>query len=268
MVVEWEREAELALKSVSKTSEILMGGLDVSKIDLKGDHKDIVTEHDVLCEKIILDVLKDSPIQAISEESAPSPQSIHDLFESSCWLVDPIDGTTNFSSSMPLYASSVGLVVKGQFVVGAVSVPPQREIFFTYGNQGSFLNGKRMHIKDRALKSASIVASFSNSKTFKEVRQREYTLFGKVNESARTALRLGSAAVNICYTACGRLHGAYGFNAQLWDIAGGLAVASQAGCKIYTRIHPKSFTIDYIVGTPTVATELNALFQDEGVYNE
>ena len=268
MNVNWEFESELALKAVSKTAELLVNSSEVPKIDLKGDHKDIVTEADISCEAIILEILKATSHTIVGEESSTKTDVSKVLDNPAVWFVDPIDGTTNFASGMPLYGSSIGLYAKGEFVVGAVCVPPQRELFFTYGDHGSFMNGRRLSVKNRVLKSASIVASFSNSKVFKEQRQKEYSLFGKLNEASRTNLRLGSAAINICYVADGRLHGAYGFNACMWDIAGGLAIAKQAGCKIYLNLNVESLTASYVVGVPTVATELFSILKEEGFLHE
>lgn len=268
MEVNLEFESELALKAVSLTSEVLSVRPDAPKINIKDNHKDIVTEFDVSCEAIIHQVLSKSAHAIIGEEGFYQEDKMETLNGRYVWFVDPIDGTSNFTSGLPLYASSVGLVYNNDFLVGAVSVPPQRELFFTYGTQGSYLNGRILKIQDRELKSSIIAVSFSNAKHNENYKQIEYELFGKLNEISRSSLRLGSAAVNICYTADSRLHVACGFNAKLWDIAGGLAIAKQAGCRIYLDVNKENLTAHYVVGAPTAAEEVYLILNKKGYFNE
>jgi myo-inositol-1(or 4)-monophosphatase len=262
--IKWEFESELALKAASTAGEILSSIGDIQNIQTKDGHKDVVTEYDLQCEKIISEIIAKSKHSIVGEEIGNKNADSFSAQADATWFVDPIDGTTNFVSGMPFYCSSVGLVERGEFVVGAVSVPKLKELYFTFGDQGSYLNGKRLSCKNTSLSQATLAVSFSNAKKFADRRAKEYSLYGRVNEVCRTALRLGSAAVNICYVADGRLHGAYGFNASLWDIAGALAVAKGAGCTVAVQFKPGTYFADYVVGSSQVVQELRQILKEEG----
>lgn len=265
MEINWELEAELALRAVGAASEFLQSQTEAPKTSQKENHKDIVTQYDLACEKIIKEILAPSQFSLTGEES----HQLNDNKVGSTWFIDPIDGTSNFSTGFPLYATSVGLYHHDKFALGAVGVPAHRELFFTFGNQGSYLNGKLIKTQAHGqLKNSLVAISFSSSSKGSENRKKEYALFGELNDKARTTLRLGSAAVNICYTADNRLQAACGFHAKLWDIAGGIAIAAQAGCKIILNLNMKQLTANYIVASPTVADEIFAVVNEKGYFNE
>lgn len=248
----WIQEAELALKAVSSSTELIEeaypGGMAIAT---KGNPRDIVTAADVTIEEHITAILAASKHPVLGEEKSGSGtfKGAGGIF----WAVDPIDGTTNFVSSIPLYAISVGLVDGKVFRIGAVSLPASKELYFTHGNDAAFRNGKRLAVRDAKLESSLLAAAFSSSRTDKEKRNIEFSVFGELNDSSRGCLRLGSAAVNICYVASGRLQCAYGVGNKIWDVAGALAVAGLAGAKVYLDMAAGSEEISYVVGAPGAA---------------
>jgi myo-inositol-1(or 4)-monophosphatase len=255
--IQWEYESELALKAVSSGGEFTLDRPDRFKVSTKESLRDVVTELDVQIEKHITKILAPSKIQIIGEEGSQPNDSLpaNELY----WAVDPIDGTANFVSGLPYYGVSVGLCQGNDFLVGAVSLPALKELFFTHGDRGAFLNGKPIRIADAALAQSLVGVSFAGAKGDQNYRARQYEFFGLVNDSSRGSLRLGSAAANICYVASGRLQAAYGLDARIWDIAGALAVAKQAGGTVMTRPGSSPSRINYIVGSASAAREIQEL---------
>ena len=253
----WFFETELALKAISTSVELIekkrMEGL-VPRI--KESPRDLVTELDLLIEKHITRVLNISGYQIIGEETTKNKNLNIDT-QKPIWLIDPIDGTTNLISSIPFYATSIGLLANSKFAIGAVVMPAQKEVFFTMGNQGSFVNGKALKkIRPTDLKKSLIVAGFSGKIYNGAKRKQEYDFFGILNDRSRGCLRLGSAATNICYVAAGRLQAAYGICNKIWDVAGALAITRQARCKVYIEWIKGTNCINYVAGASGVTDKI------------
>ena len=250
---EWLLESELALKSVSTSAEIIeerwYEGLGHRT---KGSWRDLVTELDIDIEKKIKEILGEIDYKIIGEESTKGRKLDIDS-QKPVWFVDPIDGTTNLVSSIPFYSTSVGLSVNSVFPVGAVAVPALKEIFFTLGDKGSFMNSRSLKVASADLKNSLISVGFSGDGQNNDKRKQEYDFFGMLNDKSRGCLRLGSAAVNACYVACGRLQATYAISNKIWDIAGGLAIAQAADCKVYIQWSAESPDISYVIGAPGVA---------------
>ncbi len=265
--MKWEVESEFALRAVSEAGQFLQTALP-QQISEKENFKDIITEHDRTAGHIIEEILKKTEHAILNEEEESSHSLVRKLNDSTFWAVDAIDGTTNCSTGMSIFASSVGLIHNRAFAVGALCAPKLKELYFTRGDQGSYLNGKKISVSEvSSLKRASIVVGFSNATADFNFKKRQYEAFGEVNDRARAALRLGSAAMNIAYVADGRLHGAYGLQAKIWDVAGAMALAQQSGCELFYRFNSDD-TVDYIVGSQLVVTELRKILEQRGFFNE
>jgi myo-inositol-1(or 4)-monophosphatase len=171
------------------------------------------------------------------------------------WLVDPIDGTVNFANGLPYFAISVGLWDGRCFPVGAVSMPAFKELYFTQGEEGAFLNGQRLNVEPAVIDQALIGAGLPSRAEDRE----QYDTFGRVNEATRGCLRLGSAASLVCLVACGRLQGAYGVAVKMWDVAGALAVARQAGADVSIRYTGSEPIIDFVAAAPGIGGPLREL---------
>lgn len=266
-MMRWEAEAELALKAVSTAAEIISERPDVGIITQKGSLRDIATDMDKGLETHITTLLRGSGHAVVGEEA--QRDGVPKLTGGPFWVVDPLDGTVNYVSGMPFYAISVGLVTgdaRLQWPVGAVAVPSAKELYFTHGDGGAYLNGRRLQVSHSSgLKSALVVASFSGDRGDPAMRAVQFEVFGDVNDASRGALRLGSAATAIAYVAAGRLQAAYGFSAHVWDVGGGLAIAVQAGCKTLCMRQPNSLRVHYITGVPAVVDELAQLLHNRGL---
>jgi myo-inositol-1(or 4)-monophosphatase len=262
MIEKWILESKLALKAVSAGAEILDREYKEIPFKTKESPRDIVTELDVVIEEKIREILKETEYQIIGEEIKSGNHSDVSL-KGGVWVIDPIDGTSNFVSSLPIYSISVGFMFDSKFSVGAVIVPAQKELYFTMGSQSSFLNNKTLRVSSGDLGHSLIAVSFSGRANDEKARTREYAVFGKLNDMSRGCLRLGAASVNICYVAAGRLQCAYGISNKIWDVAGGLAIALRAGCKVYIEFVKGTNKINYAVGVNGVVDEIAKILRKE-----
>lgn len=244
-----------AVLAGAKIAELASGAQAVNH---KGNLRDIVTQADIDISDLLEEQLGVTGLPVISEEKYDSAKGTPDVF----WVVDPIDGTVNFSHGMQQYAVSVGLVENGEFKLGFVCAPALDELYFTLSTDTALLNGRPFKHTHRPLEDALVAASFSA-----KAPQSCYNVFQQVNESTRGCLRTGSAALNICWAATGKLQAAYGFSAKLWDVAGALAIAKAAGCKVELRYQPKALTLDYCVGSQDAVNHITSLAKQNGLWD-
>ncbi len=253
--MKWLMESELALKAATTSTDIIEQKTKDISVKVKDSNRDLVTELDVAIEKNIRDILNASGHHIIGEETS-NGDTLHISRSEKTWFIDPIDGTTNMISSLPFYSISVGLVHRFDFVVGAVIVPMQKELFFTMGDSGSFMNDKALKSGSADLQNSLIAVAFSSKSSNDALRKKEYELFGMLNDRSRGCLRIGSASINICYVAAGRFQSAYGLSNKIWDVAGAIAVAARAGCRVYVEWIEGTNRINYVVGEQGVADKI------------
>ena len=146
-------------------------------------------------------------------------------------MFDPIDGTTNFAHGLPIFCASLALEIDGAAQVAAVYDPTRRELFTAERGSGAFLNGRRLQVSDAAaLVDAVLVTGFPY-----DVHQRVEEivgLFAAFVGRARAVRRLGSAAIDLCYVAAGRMDGFWETDLKAWDIAGGALIVELAGGRV------------------------------------
>jgi Archaeal fructose-1,6-bisphosphatase and related enzymes of inositol monophosphatase family len=264
MAIRKIEEFNLAMKSITAGIDIIDQFQSDFSVKTKESLRDVVTQIDINIESKIKDILKSSNHKIIGEESFVSGEHIG-LENETFWVIDPIDGTTNMVSGIPFYAISLGLIEKKKFELGAVAIPSQKELYFTFENK-SCLNNRRLIVVPKKFEESLNACAFS-SKTDDLKRTLEYDVFGQINDSTRGCLRTGAAAVNICYVAAGKLQSAYGINNRIWDVAGALAVAYYAGANIYVEWKEDPSYISYVVGVPGVAENIVNLLQDKSLAN-
>ena len=187
----------------------------------------LVTQVDKKAERIIIQTIqKNFPDHAIlSEESPP-------FGNSPCkWIIDPLDGTTNFSHRFPAACVSIGFEEAGIVKVGGVWNPFHNEWFWAEQGKGASLNGKKIRVsKTKKLNKSLLVTGFP----YDRIKRASYYLkfmesFIKKTQGLR---RLGSAALDLCYVACGRFDGYWEFKLQSWDQAAGALIAKEAGATL------------------------------------
>jgi myo-inositol-1(or 4)-monophosphatase len=194
-------------------------------IDKKGTI-DLVTEVDVEVERRFRALIGERfpDHQILAEEMGGARQ----IPAGPCWVFDPIDGTTNFAHGLPIFCASLALEIDGVAEVAAIYDPNRKELFTAERGGGAFLNGRRIHVSSaERLVDAMLVTGFPYDV---HTRVEEIVgLFGAFVGRARAVRRLGSAAIDLCYVAAGRLDGFWETDLKPWDIAGGALIVAEAG---------------------------------------
>lgn len=229
----------------------------------KESPRDLVSAADLAIHNLISQELESTGIPVISEESVVVES---DLIAGTGlrWLLDPIDGTTNFAARIPLYGVALGLMRGNTFDAGAFGMPATRELFYTVSPEASYLNDARLRSDTRSLGGSLIGACFSARDTITaKAREDEFRVFGIINDRSRGCVRLGSASVSICYTAAGKLGATFGIAGRIWDVAAAMAIARAAGCGIMTSPTGDPLTISYVVGHGSVVYEIGSVIEGE-----
>jgi myo-inositol-1(or 4)-monophosphatase len=189
----------------------------------------LVTEADLAAEAIIIASLgKDFPdIPFMTEESAATHNTHPDHF----WIIDPLDGTTNFAHGFPFFAVSIAFFSQGKSIVGAIYAPMFDELYCAAMDCGAWLNGCTIKVtKTNRLIESLVGTGFPyelGSKTAKMMQQLETVI-----TSVRDIRRAGAAALDLAYVACGRLDAFYEIDLQPWDTAAGWLLVEEAGGKV------------------------------------
>lgn len=200
------------------------------RVDKKGEI-DLVTEVDLECERMCRALLAERfPEHDILAEElgATTTASGRSRYR---WVFDPLDGTTNYAHGLPIYCSSLALEIDGHPAVGAVYDPTRRELFTAERGFGARLNGELLAVSEtERLLDALLVTGFPYS-----MHQRSgdlVELFGAFLGRARAVRRLGSAALDLCYVAAGRLDGFWEQSLNPWDVSAGALILEEAGGRI------------------------------------
>jgi myo-inositol-1(or 4)-monophosphatase len=147
------------------------------------------------------------------------------------WIIDPLDGTTNFIHGIPVYSVSIALQEYDQLVAGVVYEVNLDECFHATSNSGAYLNNKEIKVSKGALLKDSLLATGFPYYDFQ--KQAQYLeLFADLMRNCHGIRRIGSAAVDLAYTACGRFEGFYEYNLNAWDIAAGIVLVKHAGGEV------------------------------------
>jgi len=203
-----------------------------SSIEIKG-HNDLVSYVDKTAEQKIVDQLKQLLPAAgfITEEKTVMQDSSKDKTGSYLWIIDPLDGTTNFIHGIPCYCISIALMQDNRLVIGVIYEINTDECFYAFENGGAFLNGNRISVSPiNKLKDSLLATGFpySNYSRMKEYMQ----VFEYLMHHTHGLRRLGSAAVDLAYVACGRFEGFYEYGLNSWDVAAGACIVKEAGGKV------------------------------------
>jgi myo-inositol-1(or 4)-monophosphatase len=213
---------------------VLAGDLQMERfggavqIDKKGAI-DLVTDVDVAVERrfraLIAERFPDHQILAEELGGAVAPPA------GPCWIFDPIDGTSNFAHGLPIFCASLALEIDGVAEVAAVFDPTRKELFTAERGGGAFLNGRPLRVSAAdQLIDAMLLTGFPY-----DVHSRVdeiVGLFAAFIATARAVRRLGSAALDLCYVAAGRVDGFWETDLKAWDVAGGALVVAEAGGRI------------------------------------
>jgi myo-inositol-1(or 4)-monophosphatase len=220
-----------AIEAVTRAGELQLArfGRDV-RIDKKG-LIDLVTDVDMAVERMFRALVAERfPDHQVLAEELGGPEGGR-LSHGACWVFDPIDGTTNFAHGLPIFCASLALEIDGVAEVGAVYDPTRRELFTAERGGGAMLNGTPLHVSSTGtLVDAMLVTGFPYDV---HARIEEIVgLFGAFVGRARAVRRLGSAALDLCYVAAGRMDGFWETDLKPWDVAAGALIVAEAGGRV------------------------------------
>ena len=206
----------IMIKAAEKASKILIrdfGELEKLQVSSKGP-SDFVTNSDKKVEKIIIEELTKSrkKFSILSEEIGEVINSDKDSY----WIIDPIDGTTNFLHGIPHFAISIALKIKEEIVSGLIFDPIKNEMFYAEKNNGAYFNNQRIRVSKKKNLNECLFATGGKDET-------------KNNLNIRKS---GSAALDMAYVGAGRYDGYFQKNLNIWDIAAGIIITKEAGGKI------------------------------------
>lgn len=198
------------------------------KISNKEGMNNLVTEVDQAAEETIIATIKESfpEHQILSEECGELVQDSQYK-----WIIDPIDGTVNFANRIPICAVSVGLEYAGEIILGGIYNPFLNELFIAEKGKGSTLNEKKIAVSKRtSVETASLVTGFPY--TFLDEPNGPLEVFGRFIRRGVPVRRLGSAAIDLAWVACGRFDGFFEHKLNAWDSAAGFLLVEEAGGKV------------------------------------
>lgn len=221
-----------------KAGEMLRENIDASaRIFFKGA-VDLVTNFDNRAQKMIFNHLSASfPDHDFWAEEGLSKEKGKDFR----WIIDPLDGTTNYVHSLPIFCVSIALEKRGKVVLGVVYDPMREEMFSAVKKRGAFLNGKRIRVSSVDDLDKSLVATgFPYDLRESDVNNVDH--FNNFLIRVQAIRRCGSAAMDLCYVACGRFDGFWELKLKPWDMAAGALIVKEAGGRI-SNFQNREFSI-------------------------
>ncbi len=230
----------IGIEAALQAGDVLRQGFGTSfKISSKAGQHNLVTEYDHRAEKLILDFLSAQVpgSRFYAEESGKSgPRG------STRWIVDPLDGTVNFAHGIPAFCVSIAAEIKGEVVSGIVYQPITHELFVAEKGKGAFLNGQKIKVSRTPSLEQSILAT---GFPYNLAKNPHHCIdhFVDILRMGIPIRRMGSAAIDLAYTAAGRFDGFFEVELQPWDVAAGILLVEEAGGKA-TRWDKKPVSLE------------------------
>ncbi len=202
---------------------------DLSNIEEKDGFNNLVSYVDKEAERRLVEVLhKTLPEAGFITEEGTVEQSTNKEFN---WIIDPLDGTTNFLHGLPIFAISIGLTKGDKTILGVVYHIMRQECFHAIEGGPAYCNDKVIHVSPIPTLNASLLAT--GFPYYHSEKQDDYLdIIKQFLEKSHGIRRLGSAAIDLAYVACGRLEGFFEYNLNPWDVAAGAFIVQQAGGKV------------------------------------
>jgi len=248
----------LAIEVAKEAGEFLLDNFGkVKEIHSKGD-RNLFTEIDKKTEEIITEKIKTCfPTHGILGEETTK----RNLEGEYLWIIDPLDGTHNYIRNIDVFGVSVGLLYKGEFILGVIYIPKDDELYVGERGNGAYKNGKKIFVSSKEnLKECSI--SFDSS--IRYLPQRMLKDLGKLAENVFNIRMFGSSARTLSYIAEGKLDAAIEYNDKPWDFAAGVCLIEEAGGK-FTDLEgntPTHNTTGYITANPVIHRKIEELIRD------
>ena len=223
------RELEVALEAATAAGQVLSENFGREQaVRFKGE-VDLVTEVDERAERVISEILLGAfPKHGVLGEEGGWSRGGDE--EGARWIVDPLDGTTNYAHGLPLFCVSIALERSGEVVLGVVHDPIREETYAAERGSGAELNGRALRVSDTGEPIRALVGSGLPYE--REHLPAALELFGRLAALTQGTRRLGSVALALCYVAVGRLDGYYERGPKAWDVAAGALLVEEAGGRV------------------------------------
>jgi myo-inositol-1(or 4)-monophosphatase len=255
----------IAVKAARKAGTLInRASLDIDRVRIsQKDENDFVTEVDEACERVIIETLAQSfPNHGfLGEESGLTSGATGEVNQDNppefIWVIDPLDGTTNFIHGMPVYAVSIALMHKGQITQAVVFDPSRNDLFIASKGKGAFLNDRRLRVsrQDR-IEGALIGTGFP----FKRLEHMDayLAMFKEISSKAAGLRRPGAAAIDLAYVAAGRYDAFFELGLMPWDAAAGSLLITEAGGFVgnFQGDSDYLFAENIVAGSPKVFAQM------------
>jgi myo-inositol-1(or 4)-monophosphatase len=228
IIMEWETYLQAAQEAARLAGDMLQAHrASEHSISYKGV-VDLVTESDRQSQAMIVDHLS----ERFPDHDFLAEEDLSEMRGSEfCWIIDPLDGTTNFAHGFPVFSVSIALQRLGETGVGVVFDPTRGEMFTALRGSGAELNGRRISVSSTAELDRSLLAT-GFPYDIRESRENNLDHFVDFAVRAQAVRRCGSAALDLCYVACGRFDGFWELKLASWDVAAGLLMVAEAGGRV------------------------------------
>lgn len=253
----------IAVKAARRAATIINRAstqLDLLTVQSKSPN-DFVTEVDQAAEAAIIEVLREAyPEHGIlAEESGESSQGGDSEYQ---WIIDPLDGTTNFIHGFPQYAISIALAKSGVIEQAVVYDPTRNELFTATKGSGAFLNDRRIRVSRRTRLSEGLIGTGFPYRQFDNI-DAYLAMFREITQKSAGVRRPGAAALDLAYVACGRLDGFWEMGLAPWDMAAGALMIQEAGGLVSDMAGEGAWleTGNVVAGTPKVFGQLLPIIQ-------
>ena len=220
---------QFAIQTAKEAGKIQMKYFgNISSLEKKSNNIDLLTNADTESEEYIVCQIKSSfPNHSIITEENKNITKDSDY----TWIIDPLDGTTNFTHNLPIFAVSIALKKNDKIICGVVYNPAADKCFYAEYKRGAYLNNEKI-VPSRSKFLADSLLATGFPYIHDEKYNLSFILFKDFYDRTRGIRRLGAAALDLCFVAMGRFDGFYEYNLNSWDICAGSLIAYEAGCKV------------------------------------
>jgi myo-inositol-1(or 4)-monophosphatase len=252
----------IAIKAARRAGQLISRAsldVDLLKVTTK-QQSDFVTEVDKMAEAAIIEVLREAyPNHAILAEESGATAGKQAEYQ---WIIDPLDGTTNFIHSFPQYAVSIALAHNGQVVQAVVFDPERNELFTASKGRGAFVNDRRIRVSKRTRLDEALIGTGFPYRAFDHI-DAYLAIFKDLSQKTAGLRRPGAAALDLAWVASGRLDGFWEFGLSPWDMAAGSLLIAEAGGLVADLAGEAGYlaTGNIVAGTPKVFPQLLQVIQ-------
>ena len=244
----------VAVEAAIAASHIIMEALEKPRVANHKGKTDLVTETDLHSEKIIKSIIRAS----YPDHDLLAEESEKESFQSDfLWIIDPLDGTTNFVHGYPSFAVSIGLFFQNKPLIAVVLEMPNTKLYTAIKNEGVWCEGQPFTCSQTdSIEKSLLLTGFGYEHG--ELWERNMDLFKDFTDKSHGVRRLGAAAVDLCHVASGKVDGYWEFDLKPWDSAAGILIAQEAGC-VVSQMDGSDYSIydnNILVTNPNIHGEM------------